>query len=88
MTESTIEKYIAIRSDGTVNPSTNFDANKIISPFITNENNPSVTMLIGSEMIVIIGLIVWLMIASDKATNTAVTPVCHANTIGTPTLVM
>lgn len=61
-------------------------------PLITNENKPSVTRLIGIEIIINNGLIVWLITARTSATISAVHVVLSVNatvvnTSGTPTLV-
>lgn len=71
---------------------TSLSARSTMNPLITKENSPSVTKLIGIEISIKSGLIVWLMMASTTATRRAVHVVLSVNatvenTRGTPTLV-
>ena len=93
ITARTIEKYIAMRSDGTENSGIILSAKRIIRPLITKENSPSVSRLIGIEISINTGLIVWLITANTRAVRSAIQAVLKdtANdpkARGTPTLVI
>ena len=62
----------AVQKPSTLKPTTNLSANKIITPLITNKNNPKVKKVIGKDKMVKIGLTIVFRNANTTATKTAV----------------
>ena len=70
--ERIILKTIAVQKEFILNPSTNLEQRKIISPLITNKNNPNVSIFAGNDKITKIGFTNRFSNPKTAATITAV----------------
>ncbi len=67
-----------MRRFGIANSGTSLSARSIMSPLITKEKSPRLSRLIGIEISINTGLIVWLITASTKEVRSATHAVPNA----------